>query len=462
VEGARVQDEGLDVLVVDDDASNLASLDKTLSREGWRTEATSDGRAAIARLRGGRVAVLLTDLMMPGVDGMELLRTAASTSPHTAVVLMTAYGTVETAVAAMKDGAYDFLTKPLRRADVVRAVKRALERATLRFENEDLRAALAAQGSQRQIIGNSPLMRRAVELAEQVAPARTTVMLQGESGTGKEVFARAIHRLSPRRERPFVAVNCAAIPEQLLESELFGHEKGAFTGASMRRDGRFQAASDGTLLLDEVGDLPLPLQGKLLRAIQEGEVDRVGSPTPEAVDVRVIAATHRDLQAEAEAGRFRTDLLYRLNVITIELPPLRARPGDVPALAQHFLRRFAERNNKPVRALTPAALEALQAHTWPGNVRELENVIERAVVLCREDVIDLPDLPPQLQEGGDDGRVMQIPVGTSLEEIERIALHETLRMTGGDKRRAAALLGIAVRTIYRRLEPRTTTDRDPP
>ncbi len=454
----------MNILVVDDDAANLVSLQKILDREGFSVIGAGGGREALGVLRKERVSVLLTDLMMPEVDGLELLRACKLTSPHTAVVVMTAYGTVETAVAAMKEGAYDFITKPLRRADVVRAVVRADERASLRFENQSLRDALDRAGRSQEIIGRSAVMRRAVELLERVAPARTTVMLRGESGTGKEVFARALHRMSGRREGPFVAVNCAAIPESLIESELFGHERGAFTGAVARRDGRFQLADGGTLLLDEIGDLPLPMQGKLLRAIQEGEVERIGGSRPIPFDVRLVAATNRDLEALVEEGRFRSDLLYRLDVIAIELPPLRERGEDIPRLAHHFLRRLAAVNHKALSGFEPEALAALQAWTWPGNVRELENAIERAVVLCRGERVALEDLRDRVAQAEGSGGLMQIAVGTPLEEIERLAIAETLKMTGGDKRRAAMLLGIAVRTIYRKLDGtsrRRATEQEP-
>ncbi len=438
------------VLVVDDDASNLSSVQKILQREGLDVLGVSDGREALAILRRERVAVLLTDLMMPGVDGMELLRACQTTSPGTAVVVMTAYGTVETAVAAMKEGAHDFITKPLRRADVVRAVMRSMDRAALHFENMSLREELERAGRSRDIVGTSPAIRRAVELLEQVAPARTTVLLQGESGTGKEVAARALHRLSGRKG-PLVAVNCAAIPENLLESELFGHERGAFTGAVAATLGKFQQADGGTLLLDEIADLPLGLQAKLLRVLQEGEVQRVGSAVPMRVDVRVVAATNRDLEAEVAAGRFRSDLFYRLHVICVEMPALRERGEDIPGLAQHFLRRFAAVNHKGLLVISPEAMAALQAYTWPGNVRELENAMERAVVLARGDTIGPGDLPERIVRAEGGSRILTISVGTPLEEIERLAIAETLKLTGGDKRRAALLLGIAVRTIYRRL-----------
>jgi len=447
--GIRVQPGGV-VLVVDDDASNLSSVQKILQREGLDARGVADGREALAILRRERVTVLLTDLMMPGVDGMALLHACQTTSPGTAVVMMTAYGTVETAVAAMKEGAHDFITKPLRRADVVRAVMRAMDRSALHFENMSLREELERAGRSRDIIGTSPAIRRAVELLEQVAPARTTVLLQGESGTGKEVAARALHRLSGRKG-PLVAINCAAIPENLLESELFGHERGAFTGAVAATLGKFQQADGGTLLLDEIADLPLGLQAKLLRVLQEGEVQRVGSAVPMRVDVRVVAATNRDLEAEVAQGRFRSDLFYRLHVICVDMPPLRERGEDIPGLAQHFLRRFSVVNHKGLLVISPDAMAALQAYTWPGNVRELENAIERAVVLARGDTIGPGDLPERIVRAEGGSRILTIPVGTPLEEIERLAIAETLKLTSGDKRRAALLLGIAVRTIYRRL-----------
>jgi DNA-binding NtrC family response regulator len=448
---ATEADDGSLVVIVDDDAANASSLHKIVQREGLRCVVADDGRHALALLRRSRVAVLLTDLMMPSVDGFALLHAAAVSSPATAVVVMTAYGTVETAVQAMKEGAYDFLTKPLRRAEVVRAVSRALERSLLRRENQELRDELARAGRSREVIGTSPAMRRAIELVEQVAPARTTVLLQGESGSGKEVVARALHRLSGRKGA-LIAVNCAAIPENLIESELFGHEKGAFTGAVAAAPGKFQLADGGTLLLDEIAELPLGLQAKLLRALQEGEVQRVGAALPQRVDVRVVAATNRDLEAEVQAGRFRADLFYRLNVIAIDLPPLRARGEDIPGLAQHFLKRFAAQNNKPGLQFSAEAMAALQSHDWPGNVRELENAIERAVVLARGDTIGVAELPDRVARSEAGQRLLTFAVGTPLEELERQAILETLRQTGGDKRRAAALLGIAVRTIYRRLD----------
>jgi two-component system, NtrC family, response regulator HydG len=443
------------VLVVDDDRANLDSVARIFQHEGWTTLTASDGHEALELLRRPEVGALVTDLMMPGLDGRELLRTARSLRPDVEVVLMTAYGTVEAAVAAMKDGAYDFITKPLKRHALVKTVQKALERRALMAENEALKARLAELGAPggRTLVGQSPAFRALMETLRQAAASHATVLLVGQSGTGKELAARALHELSPRASGTFVAVNCGAIPETLLEAELFGVEKGAFTGALARREGRFERAHGGTLFLDEVGELPLGAQVKLLRAIQEGEIERLGGSGPVAVDVRVISATRRDLQLEVAEGRFREDLYYRLNVVEVRIPPLASRREDVSLLANHFLHRFAAKNSKPLRGFTPAALQALEDYAWPGNVRELENAVERAVVLARGDVLDVGDLPESVRTGprGAAGQVV-IPIGTPMEEVERRLIHETLRHTGGDKTMAARLLGIAARTIYRKLE----------
>lgn len=446
------------LMIVDDDTSHLASLVKIFKKMKLDVVGVPRGREALKLIEEQVYTVVLCDLMLPDIDGLEVLTQLKRRQPQLEVVMMTAYGTIERAVEAMRVGAYDFITKPFRRAEIERVIKRALERVNLIEENRALKqqlaeARIAARNalSGEGLIGHAPAFRNVIEVASQAAPSQVTILLQGESGTGKEVVARALHRLSERKGG-FIAVNCAAIPENLLESELFGHERGAFTGAVARRDGRFHLAHGGTLLLDEIGDLPLPLQGKMLRVLQEGEVERVGGAGPEQVDVRVIAATNRDLAHEVEQGRFRQDLYYRLNVITIDLPPLRERGDDIPRLANHFMTRFSAANDKPVRRITAAAMEALTAWSWPGNVRELENVMERAVVLARGDEITPEDLPTAISTAQGDQRVMHIPVGTPLEEIERLALVETLRMTGGDKRRAATLLGIALRTIYRKLD----------
>jgi len=443
------------VLVVDDDRANLESVARIFQHEGLATLTASGGEEALTLLRRPEVVVLVTDLMMPGLDGRELLRTARSLRPDVEVVLMTAYGTVEAAVAAMKEGAYDFITKPLKRHALVKTVHKALERRALMAENESLKARLADLGAPggRTLVGQSPAFRMLMETLRQAAAAQATVLLVGESGTGKELAARALHELSPRASGPFVAVNCGAIPETLLEAELFGVEKGAFTGALARREGRFERAHGGTLFLDEVGELSLSAQVKLLRALQEGEIERLGGSGPVPVDVRVVSATRRELQREVAEGRFREDLYYRLNVVEVRIPALASRREDVPLLADHFLRRFAAKNAKPLRGFSPEALRALEEYAWPGNVRELEHAVERAVVLARGEVLEAADLPESVRTGprGAASQVV-IPIGTPMEEVERRLIHETLRHTGGDKTLAARLLGIAARTIYRKLE----------
>jgi two-component system response regulator HydG len=455
------------LLVVDDERANLDSLERIFSREGYRTLLAADAQAALELLRREPVDVVLTDLMMPGMSGQELLRATRAVAPEAEVVLMTAFGTVEAAVAAMKDGAYDFLTKPLKRHAVLKSVAQALEKRRLVQENRQLKARLAGlSGQTATIIGQSPALRATLDVIRQAAPSSATVLLLGESGTGKELFARALHEASSRAAGPFVAINCGAIPESILESELFGYERGAFTGAVSRKEGRFERADRGTLMLDEVGELSLPMQVKLLRVLQESEFERLGATEATSVDVRVVAATNQDLQARVREGKFREDLYYRLNVIQVVLPPLRERAGDIPLLADHFLKRFAAKNQKAMRGLSKAALDALEAHAWPGNVRELENAIERAVVLSRGAELDVDDFPesvrkaPALRAAGAhgpaaalalEGRTLNVPLGTPLEEIERRLILETLRLTGDDKNLAAKLLDISTRTIYRKL-----------
>jgi two-component system response regulator HydG len=449
------------ILLVDDESSNLESLGKIFEREGWRVALASTGAAALDALRRERAAVVVTDLMMPGMSGEELLRAVKTLAPETEVVLMTAYGTVETAVSAMKEGAYDFITKPVKRHAIVKSVRRALEKASLVAENRALRARLAelAPGVGG-LVGDAPAFRAVLETLRQAAPSSATILLQGESGTGKELAARLVHDLSPRAAGPFVPINCAAIPEGLLESELFGHEKGAFTGASARKEGRFERAHGGTLLLDEVGEMSLSVQVKLLRFLQDGVLERVGGTEPVRVDVRVVAATNRDLAAEVKAGRFREDLFYRLDVVSVRLPPLRDRRDDVLALASFFLRRFAGKVPKPVTGFTAAAAAALERYGWPGNVRELQHAVERAVILGRGEVLDVGDLPDAVRAaasapdpaGPPSPGALVIPLGTPMEEVERLVIRRTLEQTRGDKNLAAQILGIAARTIYRKLD----------
>ena len=440
------------VLVVDDEPSNLASIEKIFQRDGMRVITADGAKAALEIARTHRVEVVLTDLMMPGTTGLELLRALKQISPDTEVVVMTAYGTVETAVQAMREGAYDFVEKPLKRMTIIKTVRKAAERQSLVAENRSLRQEIKLL-TRREIVGSSPALRRVLDITTQAAPSSATVLVLGESGTGKELLARTIHERSPRARGPFVAVNCAAIPETILEAELFGHERGAFTGAFARREGRFARAAGGTLFLDEIGELSPAVQVKLLRVLQEGEYEPVGGDTVRA-DVRIVAATNKDLRAEVAAGRFREDLFYRLNVIAITAPPLRARREDVPLLVDHFLGVYCTKNNRGRLEAPREVLARLCDYPWPGNVRELENVIERAVVLCRGERLSVDDLPDFIRDAAEAETApstLTFSVGTPLDEVERRLIRETLRHARGDKSIAAQLLGISTRTIYRKL-----------
>jgi DNA-binding NtrC family response regulator len=441
------------LLIVDDEPGIVESLQKIFEREELDVRTASSGEEALTVLQREPIDVVLTDLRMARLSGLDLLRAIRSEYPETEVLMMTAYATVENAVEAMREGAYDVITKPLRKVLVTRCVRRALEKRALIVENRQLKRALDARQGEEPLLGSAAPFRRTVEMIDQTAPTGATILLIGESGTGKELFARRIHARSPRANMPFVAINCAALPEALIESELFGHEKGAFTGANTSRAGSFTRADKGTLFLDEIGELPLALQAKLLRALQNGEIQPVGGVT-QRVDVRLVAATHKDLEVEARAGRFREDLYYRLNVLQVRLPPLRERHEDIPLLAQAFLASAVKKFSKPALALSAEAIEALVAYPFPGNVRELENAIERAVLLARGEAIavsDLPDAIAKSQHEAPKRGAFVFPFGTPLEEMERRAIKETLERTKGDKDLAAKLLGISLRTIYRKL-----------
>jgi two-component system response regulator HydG len=433
------------ILVVDNEAEMVNLLQGHLAREGWAVAAVTSGSDALRALERDDYDVILTDLVMDGVDGLALLRAAQQRDPAPRVVLMTAFGSLESAIEAIRLGAYDYLTKPFRMEQASVAVKRAIDDRALREENRRLKAAVDQRYGVDSIVGRSPALQRVFEQVRAVAGSDAAVLLVGESGTGKEVVARAIHNTSARREGPFVAVNCAAIPETLLESELFGHEKGAFTGAARKRRGLFAEASGGTLFLDEVGDLPLGLQAKLLRTLQDKTVRPVGGSQDVQLDLRLLTATHRDLPAMVAEGTFREDLYYRLAVIPLRLPSLRERGEDIMLLATHFLERAAASLNKEVKGFDEEATAWLLRHRWPGNVRELENIVERAATLAAGSRIGLADLhtefAPPTAGGG---------TRPTLAELEAQYIQRVLEETRGDKVAAARILGVSVRTLQRR------------
>jgi DNA-binding NtrC family response regulator len=445
------------VLIVDDEANARTALAELLRDEGYRAETAADGFKALGKIEEETPDIVLTDLKMPGMDGLELMRRLRARDDEAVVVVMTAFGAVDTAVAAMKEGAADYLTKPVNLTELVLILAREMERRRLRQEAGALRARLAERYSFENIVGNAPPMQEVFKTVAQVAGARASVLITGESGTGKELIAAAIHQRSPRAKGPFVKLHCAALAETLLESELFGHERGAFTGAVGRRDGRFSQANGGTLFLDEIGEISPAVQVKLLRFLQEHEFERVGGNETVRVDVRVVTATNRDLQAEVASGRFREDLYYRLNVINLEMPALRERASDIPLLAMYFLRKYAQDNGKTITGYTDDALGRLGGYRWPGNVRELENVVERAVVMSTGDRIGVADLPPHLGPAATPAGI-QIP-GSTLEEIERFAITKALEASGGSTSKAAELLGISVRKIQYKLHEYASAPR---
>ena len=435
------------ILVVDDEPGLRQSLGLLLSDAGYAVTAESDGRKALERALAEPFDLVLCDVRMPEMDGLTFLRAYRSRGGVALVIMMSAYGGEDAALAAMKEGAYDYLPKPFRPDEVVLTLRKAEERERLGRDVAGLRAQLATGPAERGLVVESRPMRAALDLVARVAEHNTTVLITGESGTGKEVIARAIHRASPRAARPFVGINCAAIPESLLESELFGHVRGAFTGASADKAGLFDQADGGTLLLDEIGELPVGLQAKLLRVLQEGEIRRVGDQKTRRVDVRVLAATARDLAAEAVAGRFREDLFYRINVVTIELPPLRERAEDIAPLARHFVARLAQRFGRSL-ALSDAAVAWLEQQEWRGNVRELENAIERAVVLTDRDALEPNDFVHAPRTTHHAPARGEVTLSDIVEAAERDAIAAALGAVGGNRREAAKRLGVSLRTLF--------------
>ena len=439
------------LLVAEDDPGASEALLTVFEDEGYEVILATTGGEARTLFNDGPWDCVLTDVVMPDVDGLTLLSEFVAGKQAPPVVVMTAYGSIERAVQAMKDGAYDFLEKPLDLDNLRAVVRGAIDRRRGEPENKVVRARL--RGEKKVLLpGRSPLMERVFEQARRVAKTNATVLITGESGTGKELIAQLIHRESLRVRGPFIPVNCAGLTESIIESELFGHVKGAFTGAVKAKKGKFELAEGGTLFLDEIGEVPLNVQVKLLRVLQEREIERVGGEEPIKIDVRLICATHRNLETMVESREFREDLYYRIKVIPLRLPALRERPEDVMDLAEHFRERSNARNQRSVARFSDAARETLLAHAWPGNVRELENLVEQAVVLADGDTIDIDLIPEEVSGERGPSDVLRIPVGTTLAQTERELILETLKKAGGNKTKAAKMLGIGVRTLYRKLE----------
>jgi two-component system NtrC family response regulator/two-component system response regulator HydG len=449
------------ILVVDDEQNARVALRTILVDEGYEVAEAADGEAALQLIAGFAPAVVLADVRMPRMDGITLLRRAREAGSDAVFVMMTAFASVEAAVETMRAGAENYLVKPLDVNAVLVILDKALEKLRLQRDTANLRERVRERYRFHNIVGDAPELQAVYEVVKRAAPTRATVLILGESGTGKELIAQALHEESPRADRPFIKVNCAALSETLLESELFGHERGAFTGATGRKEGRFELADGGTLFLDEIGDISPTLQIKLLRVLQQKEFERVGGTQTIKVDVRLVAATNRDLTAAVKGGKFREDLFYRLNVVAVTLPPLRQRKGDVPALVSHFMEKYGRAYGKEVKGLAPGTLNALLSHDWPGNVRELENVVERAVVLSKGSELTADDLPPTLRGPRPRERTpgALIP-GATLYEIEREAILRTLEMVVGSTSRAAEILGISVRKIQYRLKEYASGGRE--
>ncbi len=439
------------ILVIDDEKNIRTGLQAALELDGYEVLLAADGAEGLDIALKSDVDLVITDLRMPGVSGEEVLRRVSTESPGIPVIVLTGHGTVENAVEAMRAGAYDFLTKPLNLDRLSLLVKRALQNRELVLQHRELEREMENRKSFEHIIGKSPAMLKVFEVLKRVAPTKASVLITGESGVGKELIANALHNLSPRQESPFIKVHCAALAETILESELFGHEKGSFTGAIARKRGRFELANTGTIFLDEIGEINQQVQIKILRVLQEKRFERVGGEETLEVDVRVVTATNRDLEKEIAEGRFREDLYYRLNVVRIHVPPLRERKDDLPLMITAFIKEFAEDNGKKIEGIDPRARSVLYAYDWPGNVRQLRNCLESAVVMTSGTVITLDDLPPSIRAGTDAASI-RIPVGVSMAEAEKEVILQTLSAQNGNKSKTAEVLGIGRKTLHRKLD----------
>jgi DNA-binding NtrC family response regulator len=439
------------ILIVDDEEQTREVFAELLQRWGYEVGQTSDGHGALKMAAENRPDVIISDLVMPKLDGLALVRALREEQPDTPVVIITGKGTIDAAVEAVREGVFDFVEKPLDPARLKVILQRALEKKETLHEMQILRRRIGQMDAGVGMIGNSPPMRRTMELLEKVAPSKASVVITGQSGTGKEMVARAIHQLSPRRDKPFIAINCSAIPASLMESEMFGHERGAFTGADQRRLGCWELADGGTLFLDEVGEIPIDLQAKFLRVLEEERVRRLGGKGEITVDVRVVSATNKDLKEEIKAGRFREDLFFRLNVFHVNLAPLKERRDDIPMLVQHFIDKFGREGGRKPAGVTPQAMKLLADYGWPGNIRELRNTLERAVILCGGAIIDVEHLPAELAAGGGESAYLKLPYGLPLREIEKEYILSTLTRLQNNKARTSQALGISEKTLYNKL-----------
>jgi len=456
-----VRNVKFNVLVVDDEKNIRQGLGKALEMDGHNTLLAEDGQEALEIIHQEEVDLIIADLRMPRLSGEDLLRRVVDSWPTIPVIILTGHGTIETAVQSMRDGAFDFLTKPVNLDRLSLLVKRALSTRELVLQHRQMQEELKSQRQFANIIGKSSEMQRILDLVKQVAPTKASVLITGESGVGKELIADALHNLSNRREKPFIKVHCAALSESLLESELFGHEKGAFTGAVGRKRGRFELAHMGSIFLDEIGEINQSVQIKILRVLQEKSFERVGGEETLEVDVRIISATNKDLKAEIEKGAFREDLFYRLNVVNIHIPPLRERKEDIPLLVSSFIREFAQENDKAVEGIDPKARAALYKYSWPGNVRELRNCIESSVVLSKGNIITVDDLPPTINTENEQDYI-RVPVGSTLAEAEQEIIRSTLSYNNGNKSKTAEALGIGRKTLHRKIADYHLAEPAPP